>query len=64
MLFLWKKALLFKPMQVIDTMLVFLSIYLMLLCIEMFGRLQSIDIMSGDNLNPNKNNVSQGKPTN
>lgn len=51
-------------MQVIDTMLVFLSIYLMLLCIQTFGRLQSIDIMSGDNLNPNRNNVTQGKLAN
>ncbi len=48
-------------MQVIDTVLVFMSIYLMLLCIETFAHLQSLDKMNKDVLNPNKNRIGKGK---
>lgn len=48
-------------MQVIDTVLVFMSIYLMLLCIETFANLQSLDKTNKDVLNPNKNKIGKGK---
>ena len=38
-LFTWKRLLNFKPLQVIDTGLVFLNIYLMLLCVEVFAEI-------------------------
>jgi len=50
-------------MQVIDTILVFLSVYLMLLCIEIFSELQNFDIISGDALNPKSSGSDIGKCT-
>jgi hypothetical protein len=38
-----------------------MSVYLMLLCIEIFSELQNIDIVGGDSLNPKMSGHSSSK---
>ena len=56
-LFSWRKLLNFKILQVIDTGLIFLNIYLMLVAVETFSFLMDIGVSEGDIFNFNKNNL-------
>ena len=57
----WNRALSFKPLQVIETTLVILHVYLMLVSIEVFATLQREDVSNGNTLNPNFNHINKGK---
>ena len=48
-------------MQVVDTALVFVSVYLMLLCIEVFAELQTLDLANDSLLNPSSNHIVKEK---
>ena len=51
----------FKIMQVLDVVIVFLNIFLMLICFETFALLQKESIENDDYLNPNMKFANQGK---
>lgn len=58
---IWNRMLSFKPFQVLETVLVILHVYLMLVSVELFAKLQYVDIQSGNKLNPNLNHITTGK---
>jgi len=43
----------------VDSLLVLLSVYQTLISIEVFAKLQALDIESGDALNPGKNHIDK-----
>mmetsp|Transcript_11758 Transcript_11758/g.14895 ORF Transcript_11758/g.14895 Transcript_11758/m.14895 type:complete len:124 (+) Transcript_11758:174-545(+) len=59
--FKWSQFHGFKATQIIDSVLVLLSIYLFLFSIELFAELQAFDITSAKKLNPNANHIAKGK---